>query len=59
MCRTGLSGLFMWIESTIGLERLNVTMWLDGANGEVNDSSESQPRYGGQTGLARPLGYEV
>jgi hypothetical protein len=38
---------------------LNVTMWLDGAHGKVNESSESQPPYGGQTGFATPLGHEV
>jgi hypothetical protein len=43
----------------LGLDMLNVAMWLDGANGKVSDSSESQRRYCSCAGFATPCGYEV
>ena len=41
------------------LDMLDVTIWLDGADGKVSDSPESQTRSCGQEGCATPCRYEV
>jgi hypothetical protein len=43
----------------VSLYMLDITMWLDGANGKVGDCLEPQKRHCGQAGSARPCGYEL